>query len=258
MPTHDIIDNRTEKLVDHLGEMLCSCERARFAVGYLFLSGLTSVAKRLLSLKELRLLIGNTTNRETVEMLAEGYRRLDLAAEEVERQVSSRRTEAGKMAQETAGNLRNSVELMDQTDEAQALIAGLIQMIREKRLKVRVYTKGRLHAKAYICDYGKVFDPVGQEIARHEKGIAVVGSSNLTLAGLTHNTELNVIVQGNQNHQELVRWFDDLWKEAQEFDETLMLELRESWAAQVRPYDIYMKTLFAQILSMGYLREDDN
>ena len=53
MPAHDIIDNRTEKLVDHLSEMLGSSERARFAVGYLFLSGLTSVAKRLLSLKEL-------------------------------------------------------------------------------------------------------------------------------------------------------------------------------------------------------------
>src|SRR3972149_4434115 len=248
MPAHDIIDNRTEKLVDHLSEMLCSCERARFAVGYLFLSGLTSVAKRLLSLKELRLLIGNTTNRETVEMPAEGYRRLDLAAEEVERQASPKRVEAGKMAQETAGNLRNSVELMDQTDEAQALIAGLIQMIQEKRLKVRIYTKGRLHAKAYICDYGKVFDLFGHEIDRHEEGIAVVGSSNLTLAGLSHNTELNVVVQGNQNHQELVRWFEDLWKEALEFNETLMTELRDSWAAaQVRPYDIYMKTLYSLV-----------
>ena len=248
MPTHDIIDNRTEKLVDHLNQILGTSERARFAVGYLFLSGLTSVAKRLLNLKELRLLIGNTTNRETVEMLAEGYRRLDLAAEEIEKQVYPKRTETGKMAQETAGNLRNSVELMDQTDEAQDLIAGLIRMIEEKRLKVRVYTKGRLHAKAYICDYGKVFDLVGKEIERHEKGIAVVGSSNLTLAGLTHNTELNVVVQGNQNHAELVRWFDELWKEAQEFDETLMAELKESWAAaQVRPYDIYMKTLYALV-----------
>jgi len=246
MPAHDIIDNRNEKLIDHLNEMLGSCDRGRFAVGYLFLSGLTSLAKRLLNLNELRLLIGNTSNRETVEMLAEGYRRLDLAAEEVERQAYPKRTESGKMAQETAGNLRNSVELMDQTDEAEELIGGLIRMIQDKRLKVRVYTKGRLHSKAYICDYGKVFDPSGKEVARHEKGIAVVGSSNLTLAGLTHNTELNVIVQGNQNHQELVLWFDDLWKEAQEFDETLMHELKESWAAaQVRPYDIYMKTLFS-------------
>ncbi|MDD5204043.1 MAG: phospholipase D-like domain-containing protein [Desulfobacterales bacterium] len=248
MPTHDIIDNRNEKLIDHLNEMLCSCERARFAVGYLFLSGLTGLAKRLLNLSELRFLIGNTSNRETVEMLAEGYRRLDFAAEEVERQTFPKRTEAGRMAQETAGNLRNAVELMDQTDEAEELIAGLIRMVEEKRLKVRVYTKGRLHAKAYICDYGKVFDPSGNEVARHEKGIAVVGSSNLTLAGLTHNTELNVIVQGNQNHEELVRWFDDLWKEAQEFDESLMVELRSSWAAaQVKPYDIYMKTLFALV-----------
>lgn len=201
-----------------------------------------------MKLDELRLLIGNTSNRETVEMLAEGYRRLDLAAEEVERQTYPKRTEAGRMAQETAGNLRKAVELMDQTDEAEDLISGLIRMIEDKRLKVRVYTKGRLHAKAYICDYGKVFDPSGKEIARHEKGIAVVGSSNLTLAGLTHNTELNVIVQGNQNHQELVRWFDDLWKEAQEFDETMTVELRSSWAAaQVSPYDIYMKTLYALV-----------
>ncbi len=63
MATHDIIDNRSEKLVDHLNQMLGSSDRARFAVGYLFLSGLTGVADRLGNLKELRLLIGNTSNR---------------------------------------------------------------------------------------------------------------------------------------------------------------------------------------------------
>lgn len=248
MSTHDIIDNKSERLVDHLNQILGSSERARFAVGYLFLSGLTSIGQRLLNLKELRLLIGNTTNRETVEMLAEGYKRLDLVAEEMEKQTFPKRVEAGKMADATAGNMRQAVEWMDQTDEGQALIAGLIRMIEEGRLKVKVYTKGRLHAKAYICDYGKVFDLVGKEIERHEKGIAVVGSSNLTLAGLSHNTELNVLVQGNQNHKELVRWFDELWKEAQDFDETLMVELKASWAAaEVRPYDIYLKTLYSLV-----------
>lgn len=244
MSTHDIIDNKSEKLVDHLNRILGSSERARFAVGYLFLSGLESIGHRLLGMKELRLLIGNTSNRETVEMLAEGYKRLDLVAEELEKQTFPKRVEAGKMTEATAANMRQAVEWMDQTDEGQALIAGLIRMIEEGRLKVKVYTKGRLHAKAYICDYGKIFDLVGKEVERHEKGIAVVGSSNLTLAGLSHNTELNVLVQGNQNHKELVGWFEDLWKDAQDFDETLMVELKASWAAaEVRPYDIYLKTL---------------
>ncbi|MBU0678457.1 MAG: helicase [Verrucomicrobia bacterium] len=248
MPTHDIIDNRNEKLVDHLGQMLGTSERARFAVGYLFLSGLTSVAKRVLNLQELRLLIGNTTDKETIEVIAEGQMRAELAAQKIDGQQYKKRVEAERAAQETQDNLRDTVGVMDQTDDAEQLIAGLVRMVEEKRLKVRVYTKGRLHAKAYICDYGKVFDLVGKEIERHEKGIAVVGSSNLTLAGLTHNTELNVIVQGNQNHTELVRWFDELWKDSQDFDETLMTELQQSWAAaQVRPYDIYMKTLYALV-----------
>ncbi|MBI2889874.1 MAG: helicase [Nitrospirae bacterium] len=248
MPTHDIIDNRNEKLIDHLNKILGSCELARFAVGYLFLSGLTGVAKRLLKMRELRLLIGNTSNKETVELLAEGYKRLDLAAEDLDKQAYPKRAEAGKMADATAQNLRNAVEWMDQTDEGEDLIGGLIRMIQEKRMQVRVYTKGRLHSKAYICDYGEVFDKGGKEVERHEEGIAVVGSSNLTLAGLTHNTELNVVVQGNQNHRELVRWFDELWKESHEFEEALMTELRESWAAaQVKPYDIYMKTLYALV-----------
>jgi HKD family nuclease len=224
------IDNRNEKLVDHINQILDSSDRGRFAVGYFFLSGLTPIAERLSKVKELRLLIGNTTNQETLEQLAEGYRRLELVAETAEAQAFPKRTEAKRMTNETAENLKNAVELMDQTDEGESLVKSLVQLIEEKRLKVKVYTKGRMHAKAYIFDYGKLFDGSGKPVERHENGIAIVGSSNLTLAGVTHNTELNVIVQGNDNHTELVRWFDDLWKEAQDFDEALIHEMKQSWA----------------------------
>jgi len=248
MPTHDIIDNRHERLVDHINRILSSTDSARFAVGYFFLSGLTSIAQQLAQVKELRLLIGNTTNRETLEQLAEGYQRLEMVAEAAEAQKYPRRTDGKQMVGETAENLRTSMEVMDQTDESETLVKTLVRMIEEKRLKVRVYTKGRMHAKAYIFDYGTVFDERGQPVARHEKGIAIVGSSNLTLSGVTHNTELNVVVQGNDNHVELGRWFDELWKEAEDFDAALMQEMRQSWAvATVRPYDIYMKTLYALV-----------
>jgi len=249
MPTNDIIDNRNEKLVDHINRMLDSTELARFAVGYFFLSGLESIAKRLEDVKELRLLIGNTTNRETLEQLAEGYRRLELLQDALEAQAYPKRTEMGRMAAETAVNIRATMEQMDQTDQGEILVKTLVRMIEEKRLKVRVYTKGRLHAKAYIFDYyGTFFGYSGKPVERHEQGIAIVGSSNLTLSGVSHNTELDVLVQGNDNHAVLVKWFDELWNESQDFDETLMREMQQSWAvALARPYDIYMKTLYTLI-----------
>lgn len=240
MPTNDIIDNRTERLVDHINRILPSTEAARFAIGYFFLSGLESVAEKLDGVKELRLLIGNTTNRETLEQIAEGYRRLDLVSETVEAQSYPKRAESRRMVADAAADVRAGLELMEQTDEAEKLIGVLTQMIEQKRLKVHVYTKGRLHAKAYIFDY--------RQDGRYEKGIAITGSSNFTLSGLSHNTELNVVVHGNDNHSALSNWFEELWAESEEFDEALMQEMKSSWAATpLRPYDMYMKTLYTLV-----------
>jgi hypothetical protein len=142
MPTNDIIDNRKERLVDHIKRILPSCETARFAIGYFFLSGFESIAKELADVRELRLLIGNTTNRETLEQIAEGYRRLESAKREVESLAFPKRAETRQMLAEAADNVRESIELMDQTDNAEKLIGNLSRMIEEGRLKVRVYTKG--------------------------------------------------------------------------------------------------------------------
>jgi len=248
MPSHDIIDNRNIKLLDNINRILASTKKARFAVGYFFLSGFESIAKKLRNVDELRLLIGNISNRETLEQIAEGYARLELVEDAAEEQKYPKRTESRRRSHETAENIKISMELMDQSDENEELVKTLVQMIEEKRIKVKVYTKGRLHAKAYIFDYGKVYDNTGKPVDRIEKGIAVVGSSNLTLSGVTHNTELNVVVHGNDNHAELVRWFDELWNESVDFDESLLQEMKESWAVvQATPYDIYMKTLYALV-----------
>jgi superfamily II DNA or RNA helicase len=248
MPSHDIIDNRDEKLVDHINRILQSTEAARFAVGYFFLSGFEAIAEKLAGVRQLRLLIGNVTNRETLEQLAEGRRRLELVADALEAQRYPKQGEASRAVSQTSAELRQDIAHMDQTDEAEALLRDLVRMYEEGRLQVRIYTKGRLHAKAYIFDYGAVYDQNGSPVERLENGIAIVGSSNLTLAGVTHNTELNVVVQGNDNHAALVAWFEALWEEAQDFDAALMHEMRQSWAmAEVRPYDIYMKTLYCLV-----------
>jgi len=250
---HDIIDNRNEKLVEHIEVILSSSERIKFAVGYLFLSGLKPIRKELEKLKEIRLLIGNTTNRQTIETLAAGYKRLELLEDAVEDWRYPKRTVIRQSVKQTAENLRDAISLMNQTDDDEEVIKTVLRLIKSKKLKVRVFTKGCLHAKAYIFDYGKVYNEQGKPVPREEKGIAIVGSSNLTIAGISHNTELNVIVNGNDNHAELNRWFDELWDESQDFSEELMQELKLSWAGQIRdteqeeqirPYDVYMKTIY--------------
>jgi phosphatidylserine/phosphatidylglycerophosphate/cardiolipin synthase-like enzyme len=227
---HDIIDNRKDRLlIDQIKTILGSTKAARFAVGYFFLSGFTPIADQLENVKELRLLIGNTTNRETLEQIAEGYKRLELVQAAAESEVYRKDATAKRMVAETATNIRSSVEVMDQTDEAEKVVKTLARMIEEKRLFVKVYTKGRLHAKAYIFDYGQSYDLFGNIQPKIEKGVGIVGSSNLTLSGIRHNTELNVMVHGNMNHLELIKWLDELWEEAETFDQSLMLEIQQSW-----------------------------
>src|SRR4051794_36924542 len=64
---HDIIDNRESYLADAVRPLLNQSVRGHFAVGYFFLSGFKAIAKELEKVQELRLLIGNTSDRATVE-----------------------------------------------------------------------------------------------------------------------------------------------------------------------------------------------
>jgi len=45
MPTHDIIDNREEVLLEHVKDLLRHSVSAKFAVGYFFTIGLETIEK---------------------------------------------------------------------------------------------------------------------------------------------------------------------------------------------------------------------
>ena len=67
-----------------------------------------------------------------------------------------------------------------------ALVEALIRYLRRDTVAVRLYRRGFLHAKAYLCfadkHPGDRFVPVA----------GIVGSANFTRAGLTTNQELNL------------------------------------------------------------------
>ena len=73
----------------------------------------------------------------------------------------------------------------------------------------------------------------------------MVGSSNLTLAGFTGNTELNVRVTGDAEMSALRDWFGALWGDSEDISAALVTELERSWVlAKTPPYYVYLKALY--------------
>ncbi len=75
-----------------------------------------------------------------------------------------------------------------------------------------------------------------------------MGSSNLTLAGLSKQGELNVDVQDSDACQKLVAWFDDRWNDhwCVDISSELIQVIDESWAREqaILPYHIYVKMAY--------------
>ena len=159
----DIIDNRDRHLAEQIRTNLDSSTAAHFAVGYFFLSGFTAIADKLPHIKHLRLLIGNTTNRQTIEQIAQGYQQLELIEDRLDAQTYPNHQ---ALVTDNSKQVRSQLELLEQSDESETLVKNLVQTIESKRLEVKVYTKGVLHAKAYIFDYGDIFDGKGKKLDR--------------------------------------------------------------------------------------------
>lgn len=142
-------------------------------------------------------------------------------------------------------------------DDGLTLASGLSQRhlaracadwMRDK-VEVRSVTKtGFLHGKM-------------SHIRRGEVSAAIVGSSNFTTRGLglaaTHNNvELNLVVDGNRDRDDLQAWFEELWNDpsrVEDVKQRVLDYLLQVYTDQ-SPEFVYFKTLFhlfARFLDSG-------
>ena len=118
----------------------------------------------------------------------------------------------------------------------------MIRLIEGRKLLLRIFPRGRLPAKAYLFETPQMSAP---EVADRD-GIVILGSTNLTHAHVAHPADLNVVIRGRENYEEVRRWYDRLWDQSDDFGKSLVDAIRDSWASdQIRPYDVYMKTLYS-------------
>ena len=222
-------------LLNRLKQMLGSSERADIAVGYFFISGFDQVAAEFAQLKKVRVLVGRT-DRHVLEEVARGLQQAPALKRRLEDESTVRRSKRPEVARQAVDHIADGVAQLPQEQGTEAAVRQLRDLVADGLVEVRTYVKSPLHAKAYLCWY---------EEDHAEKGAAVVGSSNLTLAGFEGNTELNVRVTGDDEMDALKDWFDSLWQDSVDIGEELVEELNRSWAIQqTPPYLVYLKALY--------------
>lgn len=221
-------------LLARLKEMLGSSGKADIAVGYFFMSGFEAIADDLERLGKVRILVGRT-DRQVLEEVALGLQQHQALRARLDADALVRRSQRNQIAQETVARVAEGVAALPQEAGTEAAVSKLRDMVLLGKVEVRAYLRSPLHAKAYLCWYDNHAEP----------GAAVVGSSNLTLAGFTGNTELNVRVTGDAEMEALRDWFDALWGDSEDISGALVTELERSWAlANTPPYHVYLKALY--------------
>jgi phosphatidylserine/phosphatidylglycerophosphate/cardiolipin synthase-like enzyme len=121
----------------------------------------------------------------------------------------------------------------------------LARQLRRGQLVVKLFLPYPLHAKLYLLFRDDVNNPV----------TGFVGSSNLTLAGLSRHGELNVDVLDHLGTQQLSAWFNARWQErwALDVSSDLATLIENSWAREeaIPPHHIYLNIAYHLSTSSG-------
>ncbi len=204
-----IVDNSDEdwKVLNYLAEWSDISSRFDIATGYFEIGSLLALDGKWQKLDQIRILMGDEVTKRTQRALVEGIARVKSL-------------------------LDDSMEREKQKNDFLTGVPAIVEAITSGKIKCRIYTKKKFHAKAYIT-HSKLA-VVGSS--------ALVGSSNFTFPGLTGNVELNV--QLRREVEELQQWYEDHWNDAEDVTAEI-LQVMERQIRNYLPFEVYAKSLQA-------------
>ena len=174
-----IFDNISDKLLTALQNTMQSADRADFCVGYFNLRGWRLLRADIDQLSGgaegyCRILIGmNPTPREELRE----YLSLK-ARKQVDQQQVMRRK------RQIVDDFRRQLAFGAPKNEDEQALRDLVRQLRSGKVTVKLFLRYPLHAKLYLIHKQDYNTPT----------LAFLGSSNLTLAGLSKQGELNTEV----------------------------------------------------------------
>lgn len=237
-----IYDNIESKFVNGLQDLITDVgiKRVDFCVGYFNLRGWDLVVNQIDQISGDYVYENDKQEFRHCRLLI-GMHQPD---EELVRQLYSDKVipDAAYVQQcklEIARDFRKQLLLGMPTKRDEWTLRRLSAQLKENKVCVKLFVANPLHAKLYLA-----FSPD----SNRNKISAILGSSNLTYAGLTKQGELDADIENNRDLEALAQWFDDRWNDRFCIDITkeLIDVIDNSWAGEetIPPYYIYLKTAY--------------
>lgn len=202
----DVIDNSSpeKKLANVLNQLISPESKVYIASGYFNLSGFKLLKDKLKEAHSASIIIGRALSP------------IDIHAPDV-----------------FLDELRHEAESNMDSPHTRSLIQDFVQWLDSDKVRFRIYKKHFYHGKTYIVEGIPVVGSIG-----------IVGSSNFTEAGFTHNTELNMAQKQESAVSELKKVFERIWEEGEDYKKELK-DLYTRFTESYSPYEIYLKTLYS-------------
>ena len=229
-----IFDNIERKLLDALRETLRHAYAADFCVGYLNLRGWGRLADAIDHFdgtddRCCRILIG--MHRPPEEEMREAQRA-------IRRSIVLDGPTVARLKRKVTESFKEQLTFGVPTNEAEIALRKLARQLRSGKVRIKLFLRYPLHAKLYLVHRTDPITPL----------IGYLGSSNLTLSGLSEQGELNVDVVDQDAAQKLLRWFEERWNDEFTLDisDELAHLIETSWAREelVLPYHVYLKMAY--------------
>ena len=229
-----IFDNIDQQLLPALKRTLETATHADFCVGYFNLRGWSGLAPYIEYWRGgegecCRLLVG--MQRLPEDELRE-VKRLAKQDSGIDNQTALR------LKRKLAAEFREQLTVGVPTRADEIGLRQLARQLREEKVQVKLFLRHPLHAKLYLLYRSDLVTPT----------VGYLGSSNLTLAGLSRQGELNVDVVDSDACKKLESWFEDRWNDRWCIDisKELIEIIEQSWAREERipPYHIYVKMAY--------------
>lgn len=239
-----IYDNIELKFADGLKQLVSNAgvQRVDFCVGYFNLRGWGSIADLVDKLpgadvyekdepvnRICRLLVGM---QRTPEELIQGMYSAN-------GQIPADTEQVRKCKRQMAAEFKKQLVVGVPTKADETALQKLSKQMKDRKVCVKLFARYPLHAKLYLAHRpDDSFNPI----------MAMMGSSNLTYAGLNKNGELDAEFADRDDAKKLADWFDKRWEDLYCIDitEDLIKIIKESWAGEddILPYYIYLKTAY--------------